>query len=71
MDRIATIGANTALFTSGDTLIEIGGGVIGAIFSIAFSSLFGLTGTKIVAVILAVFALVLIFVQIVLLLSAC
>ena len=61
MDRIATIGANTALFTSGDTLIEIGGGVIGAIFSIAFSSLFGLTGTKIVAVILAVFALVLIF----------
>ena len=61
MDRIATIGANTALFTSGDTLIEIGGGVIGAIFSIAFSSLFGLTGTKIVAVILTVFALVLIF----------
>ena len=61
MERISTIGSNTALFTSGDTLIEIGGGVIGAIFSVAFSSLFGLTGTKIVAVILTIFAFILIF----------
>ena len=55
MERISTIGTNTALFTSGDTSIEIGGGVLGAIFSIGLSSLFGLTGTKIVCVILTIF----------------
>lgn len=49
MDRISTIGNNTALFTSGDISIEIGGGMIGAIFAVLFSSLFGLTGTKIVS----------------------
>ena len=61
MERISTIGTNTALFTSGDTSIEIGGGVLGAIFSIGLSSLFGLTGTKIVCVILTIFAFILIF----------
>ena len=61
MERISTIGSNTALFTSGDTSIEIGGGVIGAICAIGFSSLFGLTGTKIVAVILTIFSIILIF----------
>ena len=61
MERISTIGSNTALFTSGDTSIEIGGGVLGAIFSIGLSSLFGLTGTKIVCVILTIFAFILIF----------
>lgn len=61
MERMATIGSNTALFTSGDTSIEIGGGIIGAIFSIFFSSLFGLTGTRIVAIILTIFAIILIF----------
>ncbi len=61
MDRISTIGTNTALFTSGDTSIEIGGGMIGAIFAVAFSSLFGLTGTKIVCVILVIFSFVLLF----------
>ena len=61
MERISTIGSNTALFTSGDTSIEIGGGVLGAIFSIGLSSLFGLTGTKIVCVILTIFALILTF----------
>ncbi len=61
MERIATIGNNTALFTSGDTSIEIGGGIIGATFSVLLSSLFGLGGTKIVSVILVIFALVLIF----------
>ncbi len=61
MARISTIGSNTALFTSGDTSIEIGGGVLGAIFSIGLSSLFGLTGTKIVCVILILFAVILIF----------
>ena len=61
MERIATIGTNTALFTSGDTSIEIGGGVVGAIFSVGLSSLFGLTGTKIVCVILTVFGFILFF----------
>ena len=61
MERISTIGSNTALFTSGDATIEIGGGVIGAIFSVALSSLFGLTGTKIVCVILVIFGLILFF----------
>ena len=61
MERISTIGANTALFTSGDTSIEIGGGILGAIFSIGLSSLFGLTGTKIVCVILTIFGFILFF----------
>ena len=61
MERIATIGSNTALFTSGDTSIEIGGGIIGATFAVLLSSLFGLTGTKIVSIILVVFSFVLIF----------
>lgn len=61
MERISTIGSNTALFTSGDASIEIGGGIIGAIFSIGLSSLFGLTGTKIVCVILALFGFILFF----------
>lgn len=61
MDRISTIGSNTALFTSGDATIEIGGGIIGAIFAVLLSSLFGVTGTKIVAIILALFGGVLLF----------
>ena len=61
MERISTIGSNTALFTSGDTSVEIGGGILGAIFSIGLSSLFGLTGTKIVAVILTIFGCILFF----------
>lgn len=61
MDRINTVGNTTALFTSGDANIEIGGGMIGAIFSVALSSMFGLTGTKIVAVILVIFGGILLF----------
>ena len=61
MERISTIGSNTALFTSGDTSVEIGGGILGAIFSIGLSSLFGLTGTKIVCVILTIFGFILFF----------
>ncbi|MDE5539780.1 MAG: DNA translocase FtsK [Bacilli bacterium] len=61
MERISTIGNTTALFTSGDTSIEIGGGIVGATFAFAFSSLFGLTGTKIVAVILVLFGAILLF----------
>ena len=62
MDRISTIGNSTALLTSGDTSIEIGGGIIGAIFAALLSALFGgLTGTKIVCVILLLFGLILFF----------
>ncbi|MBE6154436.1 MAG: DNA translocase FtsK [Firmicutes bacterium] len=61
MERISTIGSNTALFTSGDTSIEIGGGMIGSLLAIAFSSLFGLTGSKIVCVIFTIFGLILLF----------
>lgn len=61
MERISTIGSSTALFTSGDTSVEIGGGIIGAICSIALSALFGLNGTKIVCIILVIFGCILLF----------
>ncbi len=61
MERRSSIGSATALFTSGDTSIEIGGGIIGAVASVGLSSLFGLSGTKIVCVILALFGFILIF----------
>lgn len=61
MERISTIGNTTALFTSGDTSIEIGGGIIGAIFASGFSSLFALNGTKIVCVVLLIFGFILLF----------
>ncbi len=61
MERISTIGSNTALFTSGDTSVEIGGGILGALFSVSLSSLFGMTGTKIVCIILGIFGLILLF----------
>ncbi|MBO4601023.1 MAG: DNA translocase FtsK [Bacilli bacterium] len=61
MERISTINGKTALFTSGSTSIEIGGGIIGAVFAFLFSSLFGLNGTKIVEIILLVFGLILLF----------
>lgn len=61
MDRKDTIGGTTALFTSGDTSIEIGGGIVGAGVAALFSSLFGLTGSKIVAIILVIFGTILLF----------
>ena len=51
MERISTINGKTALFTSGTTSIEIGGGIIGATFAFIFSSLFGLSGTKVVEIV--------------------
>ncbi len=59
MDRIASIGSNNALASSGQTSITIGGGILGAIFSFATSSLFGLTGTYIVLVFVGIFGVVL------------
>ena len=61
MERISTINGKTALFTSGTTSIEVGGGIVGATFSFIFSSLFGLNGTKVVEVLLLVFGLILLF----------
>ena len=61
MDRISSISGTTALFTSGTSTIEIGGGIIGATFAVAFSSLFGITGTKIVMFVLLLFGFILFF----------
>ena len=61
MERISSINGKTALFTSGNTSIEVGGGIIGALFAFLSSSLFGLNGTKIVEIILLVFGLILLF----------
>lgn len=61
MERISSISSKTALFTSGTTSIEIGGGIIGAVFAIMFSSLFGITGTKIVMFVLLLFGFILFF----------
>ena len=61
MERISTINGKTALFTSGTTSIEVGGGLVGATFSFLFSSLFGFSGTKVVEIVLLVFGLILLF----------
>ncbi len=61
MDRIASIGMNNAVSSSGQTSITIGGGIAGAIFSFGTSVLFGLNGTYIVLVFLAIFGIVLFF----------
>ena len=61
MERISTINGKTALFTSGSTSIEVGGGIIGALFSSILNALFGLNGTKVVEVLLLVFGLILLF----------
>ena len=61
MERISTINGKTALFTSGSTSIEVGGGLVGATFSFLFSSLFGFNGTKVVEIVLLVFGLILLF----------
>ncbi len=61
MDRIASIGINNAVSSSGQTSITIGGGIFGAIFSFGCASLFGLNGTYIVLVFLMIFGVVLLF----------
>ena len=61
MDRISSINGKTALFTSGTTSIEIGGGIIGALFSFLLSGLFGVNGTKVVLIVLLIFGLILLF----------
>ena len=61
MERVSTINGKTALFTSGSSSIEVGGGIIGATFSTIFNKLFGADGTKVVEVVLLVFGLILLF----------
>lgn len=61
MDRIDSINKANILTSTGQTSIVIGGGILGAVFSFAISSLFGLTGTYIVLTILFIFGLVMLF----------
>lgn len=61
MERISSINGKTALFTSGTSSVEIGGGIIGATFAYIFSSLFGLSGTKVIEIIFLIFGLILLF----------
>ena len=61
MSRVASIGANNALASSGQQSIVIGGGIIGAVTSFAFDSLFGINGTYIVLAFVGLFGIVLLF----------
>ena len=61
MSRVASIGNNNALTSSGQTSIAIGGGIIGAVFAFGSDSLFGLNGTYIVLAFVALFGIVLLF----------
>ena len=61
MSRVASIGNNNALTSSGQTSIVIGGGIIGAVFAFGSDSLFGLNGTYIVLAFVALFGIVLLF----------
>ena len=61
MSRVASIGNNNALTSSGQTSIVIGGGIIGAVFAFGSDALFGLNGTYIVLAFVALFGIVLLF----------
>ena len=61
MDRVASIGAKTALSSSGQTSIVIGGGIIGSFFAFITDALFGLNGTYIVLGFIGLFGIVLFF----------
>ncbi len=60
-NRIGTIKEGAGILTSGQKSISIGGGVVGAGFSWCFANLFGPTGTIIVLIVLAIFAVVMLF----------
>ena len=59
--RIATMGTSASIFTSGQSNIDVGGGIIGAGCSFALATMFGATGTIIVLVALVIFSLVMLF----------
>lgn len=59
--RIATISSSAGLMATGQTDYAIGGGILGGMVSMCFSSLFGLTGTIIVLVVMCIFGIILFF----------
>ena len=61
MERMGSINRINILTSTGQTSIVMGGGIVGAFFSFATASLFGLTGTYIVITILLLFGLILLF----------
>ena len=60
-ERIKSISENTALLTSGNTTIEIGGGLIGGLIASSLYVLFDKVGFIIVSSILTIFGIVLLF----------
>ena len=61
MERIANMPIGGPITASGPSNINIGGGVIGAVFAVLFSTLFGITGTIIVLTILGIFGFIILF----------
>ena len=61
MERVASIGSNNALSSSGQTSIVIGGGIVGACFSFCSAALFGLNGTYIILAFVFLFGIILFF----------
>lgn len=61
MSRVASIGSNNALSSSGQVSIVIGGGIIGAAFAFGCDALFGLNGTYIVVAFIGLFGIILLF----------
>lgn len=59
--RIATISPSAGLMATGQTDYAIGGGILGGMVSMCFSSLFGVTGTIIVLVVMCIFGVILFF----------
>lgn len=61
MERMNSINKANILTSTGSTSIVIGGGIVGAALSFGVASLFGITGTYIVLVILFIFSLIMLF----------
>ena len=59
--RIATMTTDASIFTSGQSSIKIGGGIIGAGGTVGLYQLFGKTGAIIVLIALTLFSIVLLF----------
>lgn len=59
--RIATISPNAGLMASGQVEYAIGGGIIGSVVAMGFSTLFGLVGTIIVLIVMGLFGVILLF----------
>ena len=60
-ERVKSIGPADSLFSSGQSSITIGGGILGAAFSFCSYSFFGLKGTYIVLAFVCLFSLILLF----------